>query len=251
MASKAQPLTNPVVDGILQCFHTVHTRMYVSLAPQYLESPIDGIKQQHLDEMIMSYNTKAGGVVVGYDNISIENTNPDGGDLLLPIDGSTPFSFFWIGVDLLVWTPQIGDVLEGHIYMQTASHLGLLVHDTFNALIKKYNIPAGWQFQPSDADERTDLRFGVWVDEEGATVEGKLQFTVSVIHSLGRVVSLEGTLVDASAESDAQPVTSSKHAATNKHVKFDDSTPEPLPEVVQKEAEDDEMIPEWEEEDSD
>ena len=30
-----QPLTNPVVDGVLQCFHVVPTEMYVSLAPQY------------------------------------------------------------------------------------------------------------------------------------------------------------------------------------------------------------------------
>lgn len=242
------PLTNPVVDGVLQCFHVVPTEMYVSLAPQYLALPLDGVKQQHLDHMVMNYHAKARGVVVGYDHVSIESNNPLGEETLLPIDDLTPYSFFWVRADLMVWAPQIGDVLEGHIYMQTASHLGLLVNDTFNALVKKHNLPLGWQFQPSDAD--TDSRYGLWLDENEQRVEGKIKFTVKLIHSSGRVVSLEGTLVDPSSEQEAQPVTLGL-----KHVKFDDdddtAVPPPLPELVQREAADDDMIPRYEDEDDD
>lgn len=244
-----QPLTNPVVDGVLQCFHVVPTEMYVSLAPQYLALPLDGVKQQHLDHMVMNYHAKAHGVVVGYDHVTIESSNPLGDETLLPIDDLTPYSFFWVRADLMVWAPQLGDTLEGHIYMQTASHLGLLVNDTFNALIKKHNLPLGWEFQASDAD--TDSRYGLWLDESGQRVEGKIKFTVKLIHSSGRVVSLEGTLVDPLSEQDAQPVTLGL-----KHVKFDDddddtATPAPLPELVQQEAANDDMIPRYEEEEDD
>lgn len=199
-----KPLTNPLVDGVSQCFHTVDTEMYVLLSPEHLANPLNGIKQQHLDPLLMTYHAKLGGVVVGVDGIEILNLNQYDDSLLLPVEGTTPFTFFWVKARLLVWKPQVGDVLEGHIYMQTASHLGLLVHDTFNALIKKNNLPMLWQFRASDVD--LDSRYGSWVDELETLVEGTLKFTVKTIHSSGRVVSLEGTLVDPTAEPDAQPV---------------------------------------------
>lgn len=247
-------------DGISECFHKYTTAMYVSLAPMYLNNPINGVKTQHLDPMVMNYFSKAKGVVLSYLNIQIDEANltedSEGNPISIArVEGNSPMTFFWINVDLLIWKPQIGDTLEGYIYMQTASHIGLLIHDTFNASIKKYNVPAEWQFIPSQEDETTDdterfRSYGYWVDENENKVEGKLRFTIKSIHSAGRVVLVEGTLVPPGAEKEAQPVyrerrSSSSHKADpapSQHKKFDDDDDMEVTEAPEL-NEDDEIVP--------
>lgn len=222
--------TNPVgADGISECFQVVRTSLYVSVAPCHVANPTNGIKAQHLDPLIMTYFPMAHGVVLAYCNITVskEHHALDSHDqpvTIARVGDSTPFAFMWVSVDLLVWHPQTGDILQGHVYMQTASHIGLLVHDTFNAAIRFRSIPQDWEFVPSQADEREgeDSRFksyGHWVDGSGTKIEGKLTFTVRAIHSTGRMVSIEGSLVSPESEADAQPVSEESHA---KHMRFDD-----------------------------
>ncbi|KAK6202522.1 DNA-dependent RNA polymerase I subunit A43 [Scheffersomyces amazonensis] len=253
-------------DGIAQCFHKVSTSLYVSLAPIHLNDPINGIKAQHLDPLVMTYFPKAKGVVLAYSNIKLssDNVSQDSHDKTISvakIEGSSPFTFLWITVDFLVWRPQVGDVVEGYIYMQTASHLGLLIHDTFNASIKKYNIPSGWQFVPNQADEITDdtatkfKSFGYWMDENEVKVEGKIKFTIKSIHTTGKVVSVEGTLITPGSEREAQPVlrerrssTSTAPATPGKHKRFDE-VDEVVLEIPEPKDEDD--LPTYAKEESD
>lgn len=252
--------SNPVGDdGISECFQKVTTHMYVSLAPMHLNNPINGLKAQHLDPMIMTYFPKAKGVVLAYSNITLseDNITTDSDNNVITIakiEGSSPFTFLWITVDLLIWRPQAGDVLEGYIYMQTASHLGLLIHDTFNASIKKYNIPNEWRFIPSQEDELNDdasgnfKSFGYWVDENETKVEGKLKFTIKSMQTSGKVVSAEGTLIKPGAEKDSQPIfrerrssNSAQAGKSNKHMKFDDE--QDIPSVVEIEEPTEDTLP--------
>ncbi|RCK59230.1 DNA-directed RNA polymerase I subunit RPA43 [Candida viswanathii] len=225
--------TNPTDEsGLSQCYKTVSTSLYVSLAPIHLQNPINGIKQQHLDPLIMTYFVKGKGVVVAYSNIKfLEDHNDEDEEessfRLAKIEGSSPFTFMWISVDFLCWCPQVGDILEGDVYMQTPSHIGLLINDTFNASIKKYNIPSSWTFKSSQVDEvSSDDRktFGHWIDENETKIEGKLQFTVKAIYTTGRVVSVEGTLIKPGEERNAQPVYTERQEknASGKHMKFDE-----------------------------
>lgn len=231
--------TNPKdEDGLSQCYKTVSTTLYVSLAPVHLQNPISGIKQQHLDPLIMTYFPKGKGVVVAYSNIKfLEDNNDENEDddesshRLAKIDGSSPFTFMWISVDFLCWCPQVGDVLEGDVYMQTPSHIGLLINDTFNASIKKYNIPTSWAFKSNQVDEVSSedkKTFGHWLDENETKIEGKLQFTVKTIYTTGRVVSVEGTLIKPGEERNAQPVYTERQEKkpSGKHMKFDDDQEE-------------------------
>ncbi|RLV91845.1 DNA-directed RNA polymerase I subunit RPA43 [Spathaspora sp. JA1] len=247
--SKLEPpkSTNPIDETtqLSQPFKTITTSLYVSLAPMYINDPITGIKTQHLDQLVMTYFPKAQGVVIGYSNIKLDNSEQ------VKIEGSSPFTFMWINVDFLVWSPQIGDVLQGDIYMSTASHLGLLICDTFNCSIKKYGIPRDWRFVPIQQDEFEEeeagqgrmKNFGYWVDENEVKVEGKLTFTVKALHTTGRVVSIEGTLIQPGQEISAQPV----RTGTSKHMKFDDGDEQvSQEEVVSVDVvvdEDDEQLP--------
>lgn len=260
-SAKKAKLVNPVNNkGVSECFKKFSTELYVSLAPCFINDPINGIKAQHLDPLVMTYFPKAKGVVISYSNLqlSLENKSIDSEDnpiYVSPIANSSPFTYMWVAVDLLIWKPTVGDVLEGYSYMQTASHIGLLIHDTFNATIKKFNIPAEWRFVPNQVDEYAEgeqengkfKSFGFWVDENDVKIEGKIKFTVKSIHSSGRVISLEGTLIAPGSERDAQPIIRERRssnttisAAAGKHKKFEDEEvpvvteiPEPEPESVE------------------
>lgn len=201
----AAPSAPIEVGSVSNCFHRVRARLYLSLAPSFNQDPIAGLKQQHLDPMLMTYNPELKGVVVSYFNIKLDD------DTIAKVSNDTPFSFLWTTVDFLVWSPKVGDLVEGYVFMQSQSHIGLLIHDTFNATIKKYNVPTGWTFVPSQADENGEHRFGKslgqWQDENGVPIEGKLQFTIKSLNPAGKVISVEGTLLDPSSELDIQPVT--------------------------------------------
>ncbi|CCE86733.1 Piso0_005242 [Millerozyma farinosa CBS 7064] len=236
--------SNPLNDeGVSECFHKITTSLYLSLAPSHLSDPINGIKSQHLDHLIMSYYPKVQGVIIAYSNIKLagEESFEDVSEESTPIvkvSATSPFTFMWVNVDFMVWKPQVGDVLEGYIYMQTPSHIGLLLHDTFNASIKKYNIPQTWRFVPNQEDEfaedtkssGTFKSYGYWVNENDLKVEGKLKFSVKSIHTTGRVVSVDGTLIEPGSEKDSQPIIRDRRSSTdaeveapsNKHKKFDD-----------------------------
>lgn len=250
--------TNPVnEDGVSECFQTFNTLLYVSLAPIHITNPINGIKAQHLDPLIMNYFPKTQGVVVSYSNVKLLDEKNDEDVTLAKVSDSSPFTFSWISVDLLVWRPQIGDTLEGYIYMQTASHIGLLIHDTFNASIKKFNIPPDWNFIPSQIDESEDNEdgekfksMGYWVDENEIKIEGRLKFTVKNIHSSGRFVSIDGTLIKPGNEEENQPVFKNRRTSLSNdqfqalqsqpgtHKKFDDVEEEELPKYDASDNED-------------
>jgi DNA-directed RNA polymerase I subunit RPA43 len=136
----------------------------------------------------------------------------------------------------------VGDVVEGLIYMQSPSHIGLLIHDTFNASIKKFNIPDDWSFIPNQADENDEEAaeaaeadavssrgrnniLGQWVDANQVPIDGKLKVTVKAVHTGSKVVSLEGTLIRPEEEISSFPV-----VPGGKKTKFDDD--DVVPEVT-------------------
>ena len=157
---------NPVDDkGLSQCFHKVSTTIYVSLAPVYTQNPTAGIKSQHLDPLLMTYFPSVDGVVLSYSNLRLLGKDEDlsvqaGETVMAKVMYDSPFAYLWIAVDFLVWRPQAGDKVEGWVNLQSPSHIGLLIHDTFNASIKRDAIPSDWYFEPLQADEVLVERFG-------------------------------------------------------------------------------------------
>ncbi|CCK70312.1 DNA-directed RNA polymerase I subunit RPA43 KNAG_0E00440 [Huiozyma naganishii CBS 8797] len=262
---------NPLEDGVSHCIVKIPIRLYVSLAPMYLETPLQGIMRQHLNPMVMKYNSKAGGVVMGYNNLEILDEAPEGEHAdsvqLIKVTPDTPFSFTWCQVDLYVWQPQVGDILEGNIFIQSASHIGLLIHDSFNASIKKNNIPYEWVFvhneenEHEDEDSRTNegnvnsndsnrpnggrnstsgnagfrknVSMGHWVDQNAQRIDGKLRFRVRNVYTTGRVVSVEGTLLDQN-EMTSKSEVENLSVISNKKIVFDEEVEEENKETHQE-----------------
>lgn len=236
--NKIDPETN-----LSQCFHSITSKLYVSISPIFLNDPISGIKQQHLDPLLMSYYPEAKGVILSYSNIKFlrnslsRDSSSSTTNLLGNIKFDTPFAFLWVSVDFLIWRPLVGNVIQGHVYMQSPSHIGLLIHDTFNANIKKFNIPETWEFVPNDEDvgytneedEETAISgnidtetgdsveplgataekntsesnvksLGYWKDANGIHIGGELKFMINSIHTSGRFVNIEGSLLDINSD---------------------------------------------------
>jgi DNA-directed RNA polymerase I subunit RPA43 len=231
--------------GLSKCFHRVRAKMYLSLAPCHLAHPLNGLRQQHLDPLIMTFNRTVDGIIISYDNIKFakdqikKNEDNEGYedvefDYVAKVADENPFSFLWVYVDFVVWKPHIGDLLEGYSIMQSQSHIGLLIHDVFNASIKKFYIPENWYFVPNQADESNEngdsnesnqsnfKKLGHWCDENGIAIGGKIKFTVRAIHVNGKGLAIEGTLLTPGMEKDSQPVAMVEQIKENikNHVKF-------------------------------
>ncbi|CAI5756115.1 unnamed protein product [Candida verbasci] len=242
----AQKFLNSInSQGFSECFKKISTSLYILLSPAKLNDPMDGIKQQHLDPLLMTYYSKLRGIIVSYSNLRFSNSSSESYELG-KIEGNTPFMFFWISVDFLIFRPQIGDILSGDVYLQSPSHIGLLIFDTFNCSIKRNSIPENWSFQYSEIDEvetdnNSNKNFGHWINENGIRVEGKLVFTIKSIYTTGKMISVEGTLIKPEEDPSAQPITSSKHK------KFDDDDTEVRDIIINEEK--DNILPTYVESD--
>ncbi|ANB14027.1 DNA-directed RNA polymerase I subunit RPA43 [Sugiyamaella lignohabitans] len=182
-----------------QCFYKVSVSLYVSLAPVHLNDPVSGIKSQHLDPLLMTFFPEAGGVVLAHYNLELcgqdkrpakssskpsddldGETDESGPIAVAKIMYDSPFAFMWINVDLLVWKPRAGDIVEGWINMQSPSHIGLLIHDTFNASIKRDAIPRDWRFVPNQEDEAEDGEDHTPNDQEQESAEDVTAATTGI-----------------------------------------------------------------------
>ncbi len=177
-SSSNSNVCNPITrDGLSECFHKVSTSLYVALAPVYALNPLLGIREQHLDPLVMSYFAPARGVILSYYNIRLY------GDL--SNNNTNSVTFMWISVDFLIWKPLVGDIIEGYVESETASQISLLIHDVFKIIVKRDSIPSNWSFIN-----------GHWVNSNGQKIDEKLRLTIKSVKVLdNRNVMLDGSLL--------------------------------------------------------
>ncbi len=257
-------IINPInsTSKLSECFHKIKTNLYVSLAPKFLNNPLNGVKLQHLDSMIMKYIPNFKGVVLGYNDVKLSSSSPnnENEEITGIVSAGSPFTFLWLSATFLVWSPKPGDALEGYVNMQSPSHIGLLVHDIFNATIKKDGIPRGWSFVPNETnDEEIEEEnnidnkkkfksLGYWIDENGIPIDdGKFKFAVRKVYISGRFVSIDGTLIDVINAKTSSDFTlpddkQNGHKFTRTHITFD-SEPVVVSKTTQVNDEEDEDIP--------
>lgn len=171
----------------------------------------------------MSYYEPVGGVVIAYQNIRFESDKAR-------IVAESPFAHVWVTVDFLVWAPKKGSVLQGWVNLQSASHVGLLVENTWNVSISKEKIPAGWSYHevregfvpkkiqvPKEKEEEDDPAEGAevegmedmeyapehdtggWMNDSEEYVDGLLRFQVESVKAMGHIFSMEGSLLNTEA----------------------------------------------------
>lgn len=244
--------------SVSKCFYVVRAKLYVNIAPIYVNNASKGVRKLHLDPLLMNYSHIFRGVVVSHSSIEFDERQAK-------VMYDSPYSYAWVTADFLIWRPQEGEYIEGYINMQSPSHIGLLIHDTFNASIKKDFLPADWTFVPNQEDEtggqqedegeqqddsaapsvpsgsesrsspsdNSPVSMGFWVDGQGKRVDGMLRFTIRRIHVSTRMVSVQGALAepnggnfevmteDASTSSSSSSKKAAPPKSKGKHITFD------------------------------
>lgn len=157
----------------------------------------------------MSHFEPVDGVVLGYNNVRFESDTAR-------IVAESPFARAWVTVDLLVWRPRRGMLLKGWVNLSSASHVGLLVENTWNVAVGREKIPTDWTWIEEEEKEEGeggggDGRVegdangdphaqseagGHWVDGNGEKVAGLREFKVDGVKAMGHMVSMEGSLLD-------------------------------------------------------
>ena len=110
--------------------------------------------------------------------------------------------------------------LTGWVNLQSESHVGLLVLNTFNISVPRGKIPQEWRWcerrvgfvgrkvrkvvQSWDGSdgieeevplEQEEEDSGGWMDEDGKYVDGLLGFTVESVKASGHIITIEGNLL--------------------------------------------------------
>jgi len=179
-------------------YHAIRTSLYLTLSPKYSyktphsphTTPLSGIQKDHLDPLLMSYFEPVDGVVLAYRNVSFESD-------CAKIVGESPFAYVWVFVEFLVWRPVKGMLLKGWVNMAGASHVGLLVENTWNVAIPRERIPEGWTWieEAAEGGEGAGANGGYWTDGKGKKVEAFRKFKVEAVKAMGHKVSMEGSLL--------------------------------------------------------
>ncbi|XBW38269.1 hypothetical protein QEN19_003858 [Hanseniaspora menglaensis] len=209
-------------DKPLSLFSKVTTRLYLSLAPMYLNNPVEGIINQHLNNKIMKYDNSVNGIVIGFENIVLEQD-------LLKVNYESPFIFLYCKVDFIIWEPKRNDIIQGYPFIQSESHIGCLIHDLFNCFIKLQEIPNGWEYQyeeedadSENGDDNTEKQLGYWIDANGERISGKkIDIKVKQVKTNGKMVSIEGSLILTDELEDKNKV-ENLAIVSNKKIVFDE-----------------------------
>lgn len=127
------------------------------------------------------------------------------------IDADSAFAKARVAVECCVWRPKIGAKLQGHITLQTPSHVSLLVHSTFNASIPKSHLEERYEYVEGaghSGEEAVEEEQGAedldngghWRHKEtgqplGASTGGRIDFIVVSLTISGHSLSLGGSLL--------------------------------------------------------
>lgn len=101
--------------------------LYLSIAPGHSRDPLNAI-QEHMDSMILSKLPRINGIVLAYDNIRFLEKSAK-------VMYDSPFSFIWVRVDVLVFSPKKGDCL-GMKCLEIRDSMMDLYHD--NSVVQNF-----------------------------------------------------------------------------------------------------------------
>ena len=185
VASSSSIMSKNPLENNRSCLLRKTIRMIFSLYPADLEDVVRAIKRS-LRHNLLKYIAGMDGVLLAFDNVRIV---PNGGRTAGVILNEQPHLHYLADLDILVFAPTCGVRLLGTVTECFESHVGLLVHNFFNASVTSDNlVTAGFSF---DADR------GEWVHEDdGSTAiaaDEAVDFTVEKVHECAGTISMEGT----------------------------------------------------------
>lgn len=169
-------------------FHWRTIHCLISLQPSALSNLPNSLNQS-MRNLLLRYYSCFGGVILSFENLEIISKTNDGLKCGL-IWNELPHINFSVKVDVLLFRPDVGMKLTGSINESFPSHVGILVHSFFNAVVHADDLrEAGYVFDNELNEWKKDKSgFG-----ESLEVSLDIEFTVEKVHEVNGDFSLEGS----------------------------------------------------------
>jgi DNA-directed RNA polymerase subunit E'/Rpb7 len=167
------------VDESSPFFHT-RLSLVVSLYPAALANVTVHVTES-IRSMLLKFSDNIGGVLLAFENVNIVRKE---GVIL----NELPPIHYSVEMDGLVFCPTIGTELQGVVNECFPSHVGLLVHRFFNAMVPAEQLEeAGYIF---------DRELQQWTHEGTSKIlehDDCVDFTVEKLHECAGIISMEGS----------------------------------------------------------
>ncbi|GAC96875.1 hypothetical protein PHSY_004459 [Pseudozyma hubeiensis SY62] len=183
VASTSAPRT------VTTAFSTLYPILNLPIPPVWSSDPYSAFSDL-MDTLVMRYVPQLSGVLITHSPTRfLQDTAVFSAD--------SAFATAAVGFECVVWTPRIGQMLEGNICLSSPSHVSLLLYGLFNASIPASHLPAEFEFV---LDDSGDQGMGFWKSKIDNTKlggsTGKLQFTVISLTIANHMLSLHGSMLD-------------------------------------------------------
>ena len=171
-----------MTDSVESGFKEVDTLLKVALPPSSSNRPLDAIKKE-LNQTLFKYSTHLDGVPVSYTNTRF----PEGKEYAR-IFNENP----WLHIDLLatvvVFRPEIGQVMRGKVSKVSDMSVAMLCHGMFNATVSAEAMAKRFRYS---YDKES------WESDDMAVAEGDFMlFKVTNLYSARGIFAIEGVLLD-------------------------------------------------------
>jgi hypothetical protein len=167
------------VNALSPFFHK-RLSLVVSLYPAALANVTAHVTES-IRSMLLKFSDNMGGVLLAFDKVNIVRKQ---GVIL----NELPPIHYTVEMDGLVFCPTIGTELQGVVNECFPSHVGLLVHRFFNAMVPAEQLEeAGYIF---------DRELQQWTHGGTSKVlehDNCVEFTVEKLHECAGIISMEGS----------------------------------------------------------
>jgi len=160
----------------------------LGLLPVTLHNTEQGIND-NLQEMILRYFHKLGGIVLAFDNV--KTCKSSDGKAYGKIVNESPYIYYKVTCDLLLFEVKRGGKVVGAVTELSASHVGLLVLDSISVTIQLDSLRQNGFTYNTETDTWSKR------DESGVdqtiSIDSRLLFTVEELMEYDGFISLEGS----------------------------------------------------------
>lgn len=201
----------PQLADLKSPFLSIKASFRVAIPPVSQSYPLEGVCANYLSPLLLTYDLKLGGIVMGYNNVKLASSPPQSSkkskktkgigeedeEEVIPLaqafdEYASPY--IWVTAQFLVLRLRKGITMEANVNLQNESHIGLILWNVFSVTIEKKRLPSSWKWIETidgdtemtngDADDddqpmkRPSEVWGHWKNERDEIVEGMLRFTV-------------------------------------------------------------------------
>uniref|UniRef100_A0A7S2UC88 RPA43 OB domain-containing protein n=1 Tax=Attheya septentrionalis TaxID=420275 RepID=A0A7S2UC88_9STRA len=172
--------------GLPSPFTKRQLSLLVSLYPASLGSVSDHICRS-IRSLLLKFSDGVDGILLAFDNVKILGREQEGDLGRGRILNEMPQIHYRVLLDALVFCPVVGMKLTGKVNESFPSHIGMLVHAFFNAMVSSDHLRAAGYIFDRDAQHWTSS-----VDNTAIGIDDQVEFSLDKLHECAGVISLEG-----------------------------------------------------------